>query len=59
VRHLRAGVPVEVVQKALGHATAKETLDTYGSFMPDGADRDHRQRHVAKAERARQKHFAC
>jgi len=58
VRHLRAGVPVEVVQKALGHATAKETLDTYGLFMPDGADRDHWQKHVAKAERARQRHMA-
>lgn len=37
--HLRAGVPVAVVQRQLGHASAKHTLDTYGLFVPTGADR--------------------
>lgn len=38
--HLRAGVPIAVVQAQLGHASAKFTLDTYGLFAPSGADRD-------------------
>lgn len=45
VRQLRAGTPIAVVQRQLGHATAKLTLDTYGAFIPSGADR-------AKWERA-------
>jgi integrase len=40
VRMLRSGAPVAVVQRQLGHATAKLTLDTYGQFLPLGADRD-------------------
>jgi integrase len=54
-RTLRAGVPVEGVQKQLGHVTAKETFDTYGQFCPDAADRDAWQRQVAKAEKRRRK----
>jgi integrase len=53
VRHLRAGVPVAVVQHQLGHATAKETLDTYGPFIPDGVDRAHWARQVEAAEARR------
>jgi integrase len=41
VRMLRSGTPVAVVQRQLGHSTAKLTLDTYGQFIPSGADRDH------------------
>jgi integrase len=52
-RHLRAGVPIEVVQRQLGHGSAKETLDTYGMFLPGAADRNHWQRQVAKAEKRR------
>jgi len=29
---------VKVVQKALGHASARETLDTYGHLWPDSED---------------------
>lgn len=39
-RMLRSGTPVAVVQRQLGHATAKLTLDTYGQFLPLGSDRD-------------------
>lgn len=53
VRNLRAGVPVAVVQQQLGHATAKETLDTYGPFVPTGADRERWALHVAGEEAKR------
>jgi integrase len=53
IRHLRAGVPVAVVQRQLGHSTAKETLDTYGAFVPSGVDRDHWAKEVGKAEARR------
>lgn len=39
VRQLRAGAPVGLVQRQLGHSTAKETLDTYGRFIPSTDDR--------------------
>ncbi|MGH3635614.1 MAG: tyrosine-type recombinase/integrase, partial [Mycobacterium sp.] len=32
---IHAGLSVKVVQKRLGHATAQETLDTYGHLWPD------------------------
>lgn len=38
-RWLRAGTPVEVVQKQLGHASPMLTLTLYGMFMPTAADR--------------------
>lgn len=37
--HLRAGVPVAVVQHQLGHSTPVLTLKTYGQFIPSGEDR--------------------
>lgn len=40
VRALRAGTPIEVVQKQLGHASPTLTLTTYGQFQPSAADRD-------------------
>lgn len=55
VRNLRAGVPVAVVQRQLGHATAKETLDTYGAFAPSGEDRGAWAAHVAAADERRRK----
>jgi integrase len=36
---IRAGCSVKVVQAALGHATAAETLDTYSHLWPDDGDR--------------------
>jgi integrase len=36
--HLRAGYQIQFVQKQLGHATPKETLDVYGRFIPSEAD---------------------
>jgi integrase len=36
---IEAGESVKVVQDRLGHASAKETLDTYGHLWPDTEDR--------------------
>ncbi|HSY81033.1 MAG TPA: tyrosine-type recombinase/integrase [Gemmatimonadaceae bacterium] len=36
---LRAGMPLELVQKQLGHASPRTTLEDYGQFVPTGADR--------------------
>ncbi len=36
---IRHGESVKVVQSRLGHASAKETLDTYGHLWPDSDDR--------------------
>ncbi|WP_116996190.1 tyrosine-type recombinase/integrase [Desertimonas flava] len=36
---IRSGLSVKVVQARLGHATAAETLDTYGHLWPDDGDR--------------------
>lgn len=38
--HLRAGVPIPVIQRRLGHATPMHTVNTYGAFVPSGADED-------------------
>jgi hypothetical protein len=35
---LQEGVPVTVVSKMLGHASAKMTLDTYAHVLPDSLD---------------------
>lgn len=48
VMNLRAGVPVAIVQQGLGHATAKLTLDTYGPWLPTGADRQEADRLVTQ-----------
>jgi hypothetical protein len=39
VAHLRAGVPLELVRRQLGHSTPVLTLKTYGAFVPSGEDR--------------------
>ena len=36
---LNTGESVKIVQARLGHATAGETLDTYGHLWPDTDDR--------------------
>ncbi|HVW33679.1 MAG TPA: site-specific integrase [Acidimicrobiia bacterium] len=36
---IRHGEPVKVVQSRIGHASAKETLDTYCHLWPDSEDR--------------------
>lgn len=36
---IAAGLSVKVIQARLGHATAQETLDTYGHLWPDDEDR--------------------
>jgi integrase len=36
---IRHGESVKTVQARLGHATAQETLDTYGHLWPDSEDR--------------------
>ena len=32
---LKAGVPVHVVSRRVGHASARMTLDTYAGHLPD------------------------
>jgi integrase len=39
VTHLRAGVPLELVRRQLGHSTPVLTLKTYGAFIPTAEDR--------------------
>ena len=53
VMRLRAGVPLEVVRRQLGHSTPMLTLQTYGAFVPRGVDRAHWEKQVTKAERRR------
>jgi integrase len=53
VTHLRAGVPIEVVRRQLGHSTPILTLQIYGAFVPTGEDRAHWTQHVARAETRR------
>jgi integrase len=36
---IRSGASVKVVQRRLGHASAKTTLDIYGHLWPDDEDR--------------------
>lgn len=35
---IQEGASVKVVQRRLGHASAKTTLDTYGHLFPDADD---------------------
>jgi integrase len=53
VMHLRAGVPLKVVRRQLGHSTPVLTLKTYGAFVPTGEDRAHWERQVTRAEKRR------
>lgn len=53
VRALRAGTPVAVVQRQLGHGTPKLTVDTYGQFMPDAADRERWEKAATKHDAER------
>jgi integrase len=39
---IRSGASIKVVQRRLGHASAKTTLDTYGHLFPDEDDRTRR-----------------
>ncbi|MGH7518511.1 MAG: hypothetical protein ACREOC_13740 [Gemmatimonadales bacterium] len=50
---LRAGTPVEVVRRQLGHATPNLTLALYGAFLPTAADRAHWRDQVATHEAKR------
>lgn len=50
VRALRSGTPVGVVQRQLGHSTAKLTLDVYGVFIPSGHDRDQMEARATEYE---------
>jgi integrase len=44
---LRAGMPLPIVQKQLGHASPRTTLEVYGRFIPTGADRTMWERRAA------------
>jgi integrase len=49
---IAGGCSVKVVQKALGHASARETLDTYGHLWPDSEDLTRRSIDAAFGSRA-------
>jgi len=53
VRRLRSGSPIHVVQRQLGHESAKLTLDVYGAFVPTGADRDRAEKNATEYEERR------
>jgi site-specific recombinase XerD len=55
VTHLRAGVPVAVVQGQLGHSTPMLTLSVYGAFIPTADDRERWERHVEQDQKKRRK----
>lgn len=52
-RWLRAGTPIEVVQKQLGHASPMLTLSLYGQFLPSSVDREHWEAKVRANEQLR------
>jgi integrase len=54
VTHLRAGVPLELVRRQLGHSSPVLTLKTYGAFIPSGEDRA-RWEGVVAADQARRR----
>jgi integrase len=53
VRQARAGTPVAVIQRQLGHGSPMLTLTKYGRFLPDAADRDHWEQEAGRAEARR------
>lgn len=53
VSRLRAGVPIALVQRQLGHSTPMLTLNTYGAFIPTGEDRAHWESQTTAAEARR------
>ena len=53
VRRLRSGSPIHVVQRQLGHESAKLALDVYGAFVPAGADRDRAEKNATEYEERR------
>jgi integrase len=50
---LRAGAPIEVVQRQLGHESPMLTLRKYGRFMPSGQDRQKVEERTTEYERLR------
>jgi len=50
---MRAGVPVEVVSRQLGHASTQLTLKIYGRFEPKAHDREHAETQTAAYEQRR------
>ena len=55
VRQIRAGVPVEVVARQLGHANSTLVQVVYGRFVPSQSERDKWERLATAAEKARHK----
>ena len=49
---ISAGCSVKAVQRALGHASASTTLDTYGHLWPGDEDRIRQAVDAAHAQRA-------
>lgn len=39
VTHLSAGMPVQLVEKQIGHVSPRATLEIHGRFIPPGIDR--------------------
>lgn len=55
VRQIRAGVPVEVVSRQLGHANSTLVQVVYGRFVPSQAEREKWEKVATAAEKARAK----
>jgi len=53
VRRLRSGSPIHVVQRQLGHESAKLALDVSGAFVPTGAHRDRAEKNATEYEERR------
>jgi plasma-membrane proton-efflux P-type ATPase len=52
---VRAGVPIEVVSRQLGHSSTQETLRVYGKFRPSGTDRRAAEKSVNAYEAKRRR----
>lgn len=50
VRAVRAGTPIELVARQLGHADGTLALRVYGRFVPTTTDRQHWEREASKKE---------
>jgi integrase len=55
VRALRAGTPVELVARQLGHKDGVLCLKVYGRFLPTGAERRKWEREATKQETRRER----
>lgn len=55
VRALRAGTPLDVVARQMGHANGVLVLKVYGRFIASAAERQHWEKQTTKADLRREK----